>query len=235
MLFIVPSTLLTDQSTMSDSIMKLRQPSVERNKEFFLMVQTFFNQESQIVETNLLNYYESTLLDDLNKCEKFRARTSRMNLEGQSCVLDLIDMQQNQLAGCCGFIKVNRIEKEAQLVLIFYEQYFEYMEEAITYILKIIRAPKYNLNHLLCNLSGNQVSVDTVQMLHRLGFCDVNEPKEFKGADPCFLLYTHEASVSSERPQRKAAPQQQPGTSVPQTYYFCILNHFLWILIVRAT
>lgn len=187
---------------MTDSTMKLGQPTVERNKEFFLMVQSFFNQESQVVETNLLNYYEATLLDDLNKCEKFRSRTSRMNLEGQSCVLDLIDMQQNQLAGCCGFIKVNRIEKEAQLVFIFYEQYFEFMEEAIMYILKIIRAQKYNLNHLVCDMSGMQENAETMQVLRRLGFVEIKEPNDCKAENPCFLLYTHAPSMVAERPAR---------------------------------
>lgn len=167
------------------------------------MVQTVFNQASLIVQTNLFNYNSPTLLDDLNKCEKFRARTSRMNSEGQSCLLDLIDTEQNQLAGCCGFIRVNRIDKEAQLVVIFYEQYFEYIEESITYILKIIRTAKYNLNVLSCNMSGKFVTAGMIRILRGLNFKDITEEqRDGHEADPaCYLRYIVDELKFAQRGQ----------------------------------
>jgi len=181
--------------------MKLKQPSQERNKEFFLMVQTLFNQASLIVETNLFNYNTPSALDDLNKCEKFRSRTARMNTEGQSCLLDLIDTDQNQLAGCCGFIRVNRIEKEAQLVVIFYEQYIDYIEESIAYILKVLRTSKYALNVLTCNVSGLCVTKETLGILERLSFYDATDELQRKEDNhPCYMRFVVDESV---RPGRR--------------------------------
>ena len=171
--------------------MKLKQPANERNKEFFILVQTLFNQDNPVVDSNLLNYYEANLLDDENKCNIFRSKVGRMNHEYQSCLLDVIDDSQNLLVGCCGIIKVNRLEKEAQLVLIFYHQYFDLIVEAAKFILKVIRNSRYNLKYLVCNASGNLLSGEAVSMLLELGFTDVSHEKKEARDDPdcCFLRY----------------------------------------------
>jgi hypothetical protein len=179
-------------------MLKLRQPSQERNKEFFVLVQTLFNQDVYIVGSNLFNYYETVQLDDLNKCEKFRARTARMNMEGQSCFLDLVDTDQNQLAGCVGFIKVNRIDKEAFLTFIFYQQYFDYLSEAIKCSFTIIRSPKYNLRSLMCNVSGYQLSEEAIEILFQLQFVDITGEKKRTDENPLWLRYTSEEATPSE-------------------------------------
>jgi len=184
--------------------MKLKQPNPERNKEFFLMVQTLFNQATLIVETNLFNYHAPGVLDDLNKCEKFRNKTARMNAEGQSCLLDLIDTDQNQLAGCCGFIRVNRIDKDAQLVVIFYEQYIDYIEESIAYILKIIRTAKYSLTALTCNASGYSLTTAVIGILRTLKFRDITtETHRAEEENPCYLRYTGNEPAGGTRPPRR--------------------------------
>jgi hypothetical protein len=184
--------------------MKLRQPSEERNKEFFLMVQTLFNQDTYVVGSNLFNFYDPAQINDLNKCEKFRARTARMNMEGQSCFLDLVDTDQNQLAGCVGCVRVNRIEKEASLAFIFYQQYFDFIGEAVKCFFAIIRSPKYNLRSLVCDASGRQLGVDVVELLLQLGFVIVTEErKRHSEEDAMYLQYIDPTVPASEPTTRK--------------------------------
>lgn len=191
------ASAVADASPGASSVMKLRQPSGERDKEFFVMVQTLFNQETYIVGSNLFNYYDRIQLDDLNKCEKFRNRTARMNVEGQSCFLDLIDTEQNQLAGCIGCVKVNRIDREASLAVIFYQQYFDYIGESVRCFFGIIRAPKYNLHSLLCNASGYFLGEDAVEVLLQVGFVNVTDEKPRMEENPLWLRY-----VDPDAPKR---------------------------------
>eukprot|EP01032_Pedospumella_encystans_P013315 gene13315-15337_t len=141
-----------------------------------------------------------------------------MNTEGQSCLLDLIDTDQNQLAGCCGFIRVNRIEKEAQLVVIFYEQYIDYIEESIAYILKVLRTSKYALNVLTCNVSGLCVTKETLGILERLNFYDATDELQREGDNhPCYMRFVVDESV---RPGRRGDDQSSATGSVGEICRF---------------
>ena len=150
--------------------MKLEQPISERNKEFFILAQTLFNQEEYVAGSNILSYYQQNQLDDLNKCEKFRTRSARMNTEGQSCFLDLIDTKRNCLAGCIGYVKVNRIFKEAQLALIYYQKYFEDIKEAVKCFSGSYLISKYNLRSVVCDISNSHLNEDAIDILMTIGF-----------------------------------------------------------------
>ena len=169
--------------------MKLRQPSQDRNKEFFILVQTLFNQNSYVVGSNLFNYYDTTLLDDSKKCEKFRSTTARMNREGQSCFLDLIDTEQNQLIGCVGFVRVNRFDKEASLAMIFYQQHFDSLSWAIKFILTMLMNSKYNLKSLVCDASGYQLGQDVIDLLLSLKFNDITDRSSDPDEDVLWLRF----------------------------------------------
>lgn len=150
--------------------MRLGQPNHNRDKEFYVLVQTLFNQEKYIVGSNILNYYEHCQLDDLNKCEKFRMKTARMNSEGQSCLLDMVDTTRNCLAGCIGYVKVNRVSNEAQFALIYYQQYIAYVKEATMCFTRRYLISKHNLKSVVCETSSKFIHADAVDILQSVGF-----------------------------------------------------------------
>jgi hypothetical protein len=167
-----PASLSADMRTPSADV-RLKNLSADRNKEFFLLVQTLLNQQTTVVTSNILSYFTPDFLDDETKTTSFRQKTARMNLERQRCFMDVVDVDANSLVGCVGAIKVNRVKRCAQLMLIIYQEHTHCSAKAVRDLLTICRANPYNLRYITVDVSGPFVSPEFIAGLRLVGFYDV--------------------------------------------------------------
>lgn len=185
---------------------KLKHPSLEFNEQFCSMIEMLLTETDLKVVSNILNCYSKATLSNVEQCERFRIKIGRMNNENQSCFLDVISEADNELIGCCGFIKVNRILREAHFVFVFYRKEIERIFEATRRILKWAPNTKYGLNYLLCNVAGNYVNQEVISMLQALSFFDITQEKEPNSRSAFWLCY-------KTAPDRKGLSYDVPNAS----------------------
>jgi len=149
----------------------LKELAAERDKEFYVLVQTLLHQQDALIVTsNVANYFPLSGLDDDTKSAFFRRTTARMNQEGQSWFVDVVDAETDLLIGCCGLIKINRMRKFAHFMFILYQEHMLYMDQYFADVIHAHVATKFRLRYLLANISGPSVSSEVMAILEKHGF-----------------------------------------------------------------
>ena len=163
--------------------MIVKSPAPEFNSSFESMVTAFFEQKRLRVVSNLLSHYEEERFQGDSKCAWFRSKTSMMNKENQCCFLDILNPKDGstpELIACCGFIKVNLINNNAQLVFICYQEHLENMFSAMHRILAWASSSRYRVATIFCDLAKSRTSPELMSLFSAQGFYElpVEDKKE---------------------------------------------------------
>jgi hypothetical protein len=106
--------------------------------------------------------------------------------------MDVIDVKENVLIGCCGAIKINRIQRCAQLVLIMYQKHISCSAKVVRVMRDMLgtcRPNPYNLRYITADVSGPFVSPEFIETLRRVGFVDAEDVVETDNPEGQWMVY----------------------------------------------
>jgi len=132
------------------------------------------------VVSNFNLYYEVDELSlSFSECAHRRMKISRMNREKQSNLMDIIEEYRDEsegktacrYVGSIGFIKVNRVNKDAALVFLCHRTLIESIRLCLFQVMEMAQMPFYGLNRLYCCMSENTTSKLMIPALQSANFC----------------------------------------------------------------
>lgn len=104
-------------SGVSKSSLQFVQPKAVYDVKFEELIELSLNDSDKVIS----NFEQFSNIDSDFNCDMFRKVTKRMNKEEQRSLYDVILSQK--FIGCCGYVNINKIDREALLIFILNEEY----------------------------------------------------------------------------------------------------------------